>query len=107
MANKHNGELEIELGGKKRSLRFSLNALAYLEEDCGKPLGEIFNDLDAMDMRTVRLMLYHGLRWENIDLKLTEVGSWEMNLSEVIGHLAEAISRAMGASTGKKTKRGQ
>ena len=94
MANKQKALVSITLGGKKRNIRFDLNALAEIEDAIGVPMskmGEI-----ELGVKTVRTMLWAGLIHENPELTEREVGSFVDfdNLEEVQTKVSEAFAAA-------------
>lgn len=72
MANKHRGFIEVELD-KTRTLRYTLNALAEVEDRIGVPLEELENV--KMTIKNVRILLWAGLIHEDPDLTPEEVGN--------------------------------
>jgi len=91
MANKHRGFVSIELD-KKRNLRYTMNALAEIEDALGVPLAELQNV--AMTIKNVRVILWAGLIHEDADLTVEDVGNMVdlTNFQEVQEKVAEAFS---------------
>jgi hypothetical protein len=100
MPGKINPEIKIELGGKERTLRFDLNAMAAYEEATGKSL---FNQKDAgeisgkMSAVTLRALLWAMLLHEEKTIALEDVGGWitTRNMAAVAGNIGEAFNAAM------------
>lgn len=90
MANKHRGFVEIQLD-KKRRLRYTMNALAEIEDQLGVPLAELQNV--KMTIKNIRVILWAGLIHEDSELTQEQVG--EMvdlnNIEEVQQKIAEAF----------------
>jgi hypothetical protein len=88
----------FEIGGRERTLRYDLNALALIEEQTGRPVTQL-SDLDV-DMRTVRALLWAGFVHEAPELTLQEVGSWfgpgGMSLLDAMQHVTTALGEAFG-----------
>lgn len=78
---------------KERHLKYNLNALILAEQITGKKLSELGKKKDNFDLEFLRGMLYAGLKWEDKELTLEEVGdSIDMdNLEEVTNKLGEAM----------------
>jgi hypothetical protein len=95
MANKQRGIVEVELD-KVRHIRYTMNALAEIEDRLGVPLSEM-KDV-KMTIKNVRVILWAGLIHEDKDLTLEEVG--EMvdlgNFEEVQTKVAEAFGATQG-----------
>lgn len=72
MANKHRGMVEVELD-KKRTIRFTMNAMAELEDKLGLSLEDMGNV--QMTIKNVRTILWAGLIHEDPDLTEEEVGN--------------------------------
>ncbi|GAB6153737.1 hypothetical protein JCM17380_24870 [Desulfosporosinus burensis] len=82
----------IELD-KVRHLKFNLNALITAEQITGKKLSELSQSGEGFDLAFLRAMLYAGLKWEDKELTLEDVGDLiDMeNLEAVTGKLGEAM----------------
>src|SRR5690554_1729697 len=91
MANKHKGMVEIELD-KKRNLRYTMNALAEIEDKLGVGLADIGNM--EMTVKNVRVVLWSGLIHEDPELTEIEVGNMvDMdNFQMVQEKIAEAFA---------------
>ena len=94
MANKQKNEVSITLD-KKRTIRFTLNALAEIEDTLGVPLSKL-SEVE-LGVKTVRTMLWAGLLHEDETLTERQVGNWVdfENLEEVQTKVTEAFSMAM------------
>ena len=94
MANKQKNEVSIMLD-KKRTIRFTLNALAEIEDALGVPLSKL-SEVE-LGVKTVRTMLWAGLLHEDDELTEKQVGNWVdfENLEEVQTKVTEAFSMAM------------
>jgi|TARA_R110002050_G_scaffold16348_3_gene49631 hypothetical protein len=105
--NKKRGYIEVEIGGKKRSLHFSMNFWCHFTDTLGIGL----NDLETyftssnFSISTIRTLIYSGLiaydqeEKKAIDYTIYDVGSWLENfdskqLSEVMNVLSQ--SRILG-----------
>lgn len=97
MANKKRGFVEIELDGKVRKLRYTLNALAELEDRLEISLAELSDA--KMGMKQIRAFLWAGLIHENEGLTESEVG--EMVDFENMEYISEKIGEAFKGSTRK------
>lgn len=102
MANKYRGELSTNIGGRDRIIKFTLNDLADLQDHCDRPLKLIFDSLEDMDVKIIRTLLYFGLRNDDPELTERAVGSWDMNITEVIHLVSQSLERCFGAGEDKK-----
>lgn len=110
MANKKRGYLDIQLGGKKRTLHFSMNFWVEFTEQLGVSLtdiGDVFNG--GMSLSGIRALIYSALRANDLeqgnemDYTLYSVGNWLEDLeAEKINEIVEAMmqSKILGNSLG-------
>ena len=97
MSNKHRGLVEIELD-KTRQIRFTLNALAELEDKLGVSLTE----LEGLNMgvKQIRTFLWAGLLHEEPELSEQAVGN--MVDFDNIEYINEKINEAFQRATQRK-----
>lgn len=104
--NSKRGYVDVEIGGKKRTLHFSMNFWCHFTESLNIGL----NDLDkyfteGINISTIRSLIYSGLiaydqeERNNIDYTIYDVGSWledfdSKQLTEVMNTLSQ--SRILG-----------
>lgn len=93
MANKKRGYINIQLGGKKRTLHFSMNFWVEFTEQLGVSLTDIGNVFNGgMSLSGIRALIYSAVRandleqGNDIDYTLYSVGEWLEELE------AEAIN---------------
>jgi hypothetical protein len=93
MANKKRGYIDIQLGGKKRTLHFSMNFWVEFTEQLGVSLTDIGNVFNGgMSLSGIRALIYSAVRandleqGNDIDYTLYSVGEWLEELE------AEAIN---------------
>lgn len=99
MANPHRGEVEIEIGGQKRRLRYSLGALAELQEDLGlRDINELLKV--TLTVRTLISFLWAGLKHAEPDLTKETIDGWVVPISPTI----EAVDRAMALAVFGQTE---
>lgn len=93
MANKQKGIVSVELD-KERNIRFTMNALAEIEDALGVPLSEM--EKVAMTMKNIRTILWAGLIHEDDSLTVEQVGNMVDlgNIKEVQEKVAEAFAMA-------------
>jgi hypothetical protein len=93
MANKQRGIVAVTLD-KKRNLRYTMNALAEIEDQLGVPLSEMGNL--KMTIKNVRIILWSGLIHEDKELTPEDVGNMVDlgNFEEVQQKVAEAFAMA-------------
>lgn len=94
MANKQKKEVTVTLD-KKRTIRFTLNALAEIEDALGVPLSQM-SEVE-LGIKTVRTMLWAGLIHEDEELTERQVGNMVdfSNLEEVQKKVSEAFAMAV------------
>src|SRR3990167_10529794 len=103
MANPARGEIEVEVGGRSRILRYDWGSIASLWEEVGaKDYLDLFNGV-ALNHRTLLAALYHGLRGGG-DASVTrkEVGTWTGDLAAVRQAVSEALYRSLGLKSGEE-----
>lgn len=104
--NNKRGYVDVEIGGKKRTLHFSMNFWCHFTESLNIGL----NDLDkyfteGINVSTIRALIYSGLiaydqeERNTIDYSIYDVGSWledfdSKQLTEVMNTLSQ--SRILG-----------
>lgn len=70
----------LDLGGEERRLRYDLNAIAEIGErlDITVRLDSLGQDLLTKDLplKTLRVLIWAGLIWENEKLTEKQVGAW-------------------------------
>lgn len=93
MANKQKNEVKINLD-KERTLRFTLNSLAELEDAFGVPLSKL-GEIE-LGIKSIRTMLWAGLIHEDDALTERQVGNFVDfdNLEEVQKKVTEAFAMA-------------
>ncbi|MBC9786294.1 hypothetical protein H1S01_17690 [Heliobacterium chlorum] len=96
MANKQRGIVDIVLD-KPRKLRYTLNALAEIEDKLGVSVTEL-NGAN-LGMKAIRTFLWAGLAHEDEDLTEREVG--EMVDFDNFAHVQEKIAEAFELGTRK------
>ena len=96
MANKHRALVSIELD-KDRNIRYTLNALAEIEEKLGVKLDQL--DKMEMGIKELRTFLWAGLIHEDAGLTETEVGN--MVDFDNMEYINQKITEAFQTATGK------
>jgi len=101
MPNPHRGEHEIEIGGEKRTFRYSLNKLANLQEKLGvSSINGLVESLGNMGFSTIRYLIWLGIAEYDPKAKEwsgpteEEVGEWEIDIEQVARQLRTALFRA-------------
>ena len=99
--NKKRGYITIKIGGKNRTLHFSMNFWANFTEGLNIPLdkiGEVFND--GLSISDIRLLIYSALlaydqeNGNDIDYNEFSVGAWlEEVTAENINEMIEALTQ--------------
>lgn len=88
--------------GKERHLRFTLNALADLEEKYGSIEAAFKKVEDESSVSALRFILWAGLSWEDPNLTEHEVGNLIdiAYMQDMISTLGTALSGDMPDTTG-------
>ena len=114
MANKHKGYIDIQVGGKKRTLHFSMNFWSEFTEQLGVPLheiGDVFTK--GISIKGLRALVYAGVlandqeQGNEIDYNIFKVGTWLDDLEpDKINAIVETMleSKILGNSLTGETK---
>lgn len=114
MTNKQRGYIDISVGGKKRTLHFSMNFWSEFTEQLGvslQDIGEIF--LKGLSVKSLRALIYSAIlandqeNGNEIDYNIYNVGDWLGELdSDKINEIVEAMleSKILGHSLSDKSK---
>jgi len=115
MANKQRGYYSIKLGGKMRTLHFSMNFWANFTDTLGIPLdkiGDIFTE--GISLGTIRALIYSAIlandqeEGNEIDYNEFKVGMWLEDLqSDKLEDIVNAMmeSRVLGNDLNMGVKR--
>lgn len=99
--NEHRGYVAVQLGGRERKLRYSMNALCEVLNVLKiKSLGEL--SVALTDLRNMRSVLTIGLKEDDPSLDEMTVGSWDFPLMEVNEQMSKALALALGVKPEKK-----
>jgi len=108
MANKNKGYIDINVGGKKRTLHFSMNFWSEFTEQLGislQDIGEVFQN--GISLKGLRALIYSAIlandqeNGNEIDYNIYTVGSWLDELeAESINKIVETMlqSKILGNS---------
>ena len=110
MSNSFRGFVEIEIGGKKRPLKFNMNALASLSDRHNIPLSVISKfDTDTMTISHIRTLVWAGLvegyrvSGLPVDFTIEDVGEWITDTGiAVVNQVFDLYKKSAG--TGKAQK---
>lgn len=103
MSNKRRGYYALKMGGKNRTMHFSMNFWAGFTDELGislEQIGEVFEG--GLSISTIRAMVYSALlaydqeKGNKIDYNLYTVGSWLDDLE------AEELEKIVTALTESK-----
>ena len=99
MANKKRGYYTLDIGGRKRTLHFSMNFWSAFTEQLELPLDKIGTIFEGgISINGIRALIYAGLlaydqeEGNEIDYNVYKVGSW---LDEVDASELEKITNTM------------
>jgi len=108
MANKQKGYIDIEIGGKKRTLHFSMNFWSEFTEQLGVSLQDIGQAFEnGISLKGLRALIYSAIlandqeQNNNIDYNIFTVGSWLDDLeTDKINAIVETMmqSKILGNS---------
>jgi hypothetical protein len=114
MANKHKGYIDINVGGKKRTLHFSMNFWSEFTEQLNISLQDIGNVFEnGISLKGLRALIYSAIlandqeQGNEIDYNIFKVGTWLDNLeAETINDIVETMleSKILGNSLGAEPK---
>lgn len=101
MANPQRGTVEVELDGKPHQLRYTLNALAEIENRLGlQSIDEVLTALKGLSMRSLRTLLWAGLLDQRPELSEQDVGRMDFEFVPVVRAVSEGISSVFDAPPG-------
>jgi hypothetical protein len=95
MSNKHRGYVTIAAGGKDRPLRFSLNAMAELEESLSVNNMVDLLGVDFNSFRVIRTFVVTGLMDGNRDLTKDEALELFKDIDDDIDTLGKTLLEAL------------
>lgn len=98
MANKHRGEVEIDIGGRKRKMRLSLNSLVEFQQEFNKPLLDVFGELDKLNILVIRSLLFYSLKDDDNSLTPEIIGNWDIDFKITLEKLGETLNNSLGSS---------
>ena len=114
MANKHKGYIDIQVGGKKRTLHFSMNFWSEFTEQLGVSLQDIGNVFqNGISLKGLRALIYSAIlandqeQGNEIDYNVYSVGAWLDELqAETINEIVETLleSKILGNSLSGEIK---
>ncbi|QDP55008.1 MAG: hypothetical protein Unbinned96contig1002_18 [Prokaryotic dsDNA virus sp.] len=117
MANKKRGFIDLQIGGKKRTLHFSMNFWSEFTEQMNIPLQDIGLAFEkGISLKGIRALIYSALLANDqeqgnvIDYTLFSVGTWLDNLdSEKINDIVQTMleSKILGISMSENVKPGK
>ncbi len=114
MANKHKGYIDIQVGGKKRTLHFSMNFWSEFTEQLGvslQDIGHVFEN--GISLKGLRALIYSAIlandqeQGNEIDYNIFKVGTWLDDLEpDKINAIVETMleSKILGNSLTGETK---
>ena len=111
MSNSFRGFVEIEIGGKKRPLKFNMNALSSLSDRHNIPLSVISKfDSDTMTLSHIRTLVWAGLvegyrvSGLGVDFTIEDVGEWVDDAGiAVVSQIFDLYKKSAG--TGKASRK--
>ena len=102
MANKRRGYYTLKLGGKSRTMHFSMNFWANFTDELNislEKIGEVFSD--GVSISSIRALVYSGLKaydqeeGNEIDYNQFKVGMWlEDFKAEKLNEMIEAMMQS-------------
>ena len=125
MANKKRGYYTVEMGGKQRTLHFSMNFWANFTDQLGISLEDLANVFtDGITLSNIRSLIYSGLLAHDqeqgniIDYNEFKVGMWledfdSQQLEQIINTMMESrilgndLNAGLSRNVKKTTKKGK
>ena len=114
MANKHKGYIDINVGGKKRTLHFSMNFWSEFTEQLDISLQDIGNVFEnGISLKGLRALIYSAIlandqeQGNEIDYNIFSVGTWLDDLEpDKINAIVETMleSKILGNSLNAEAK---
>lgn len=84
----------LTIGGRERKVHFDLNALCAIEERLGlNGLQQIADQLEKLQGKSLRCVIWAGLVRDDPNLTEDEVGKWDVNVSDVLPVAVGALRR--------------
>ena len=99
MANAHRGQHVVEFDGVKYTLKYSLDALASIEETCGDNIQNIMTNLGGTEkpnLRVIQKIFHAGLLEFQPEMTLQQAGR--------LGTASEIMAAIVGALFGSDDK---
>lgn len=105
MANKHRGEVDIEVPSGTFTLRFSTNAICDLEDRLDLGIAQIvgrLEDEEQMRLGVLRSVVWAGLRDNHQGITEPQAGDVisEAGMGVIVAKISEALSLAFPESEG-------
>lgn len=114
MANKHKGYIDIQVGGKKRTLHFSMNFWSEFTEQLDISLQDIGNVFEnGISLKGLRALIYSAIlandqeQGNEIDYNIYSVGTWLDDLeADTINDIVNTMleSKILGNSLNAEAK---
>ena len=85
MSNRARGETRIIINGEERIMRLTLGALAEIEDELNKPIGQIEELVSAGSIKPINTIVYWMLRgggWRDLDKK--DMVDLQLDLGEAL-----------------------
>ena len=92
--------VEIFLDGKVRKLRYGFNSVADIEARAEASIGTLFKK-KRVGFDTMRLLVWGGLKWEDTELTIDDVGNMlerELEKCGSLDHISEMVNNALEKS---------
>jgi hypothetical protein len=101
--------VEIEIGGKTRTLRYTLNSLKEAQQELGfRGFGDIEQVL--LSFNGILTFLYAGLKTSDPKITKKEIGDWDMIMIDVAKVIGKELTSFIGVpseqSDGSPTNEG-
>lgn len=109
MANQDRGEVSFDAAGETWTLHFSVDAICHVEDAVGRSFTAIAIDMqnkpDSVGMKTVRALMWGGLRDRHPDITLVAAGELIPHIGGMVGaieKIGEAFKRAFPETKGTR-----
>lgn len=107
MANKHRGELKINLGGKDYNTRINFDSIARIEGVTGQSIIRLAQNIGdaSISVTALSTILFHAIKGGGNDVTERDVSKiiWDAGIVESMGVAGEVITNALmgGQDEGK------
>lgn len=105
MANDLRGELDVEIGGRSRRFKFTMNAIREAQKSLKvNGMVAIWEAIFRLDIDAITYLLWLGLRHDDSKLKIEEVRDWDMTVDQITKIVSDGLKSATRGDEKKDEK---